>query len=295
MTNITKYIAFLRSVELGSITGAAAELGYSQSAISKMIQDLESEWKLKLITRKHSGVELSSEGLKLMPMISGMVKEYEDLNFAISELHGLEAGILRLGSFTSFSTSMLPGILKGFQQEYPGISVQLHIGEYSQIASWLEQGKIDCGILDMSFKDALNMEFLFRDELVAIVPKDHPMAKAKVFPARRLASESFIILKEMLDFEMSTFLEKRGIVPAQSYEVNSDFTLLSMVENGLGVSIVHRSILYPSRFNVVMIPLDEAVHFDVGIATRMGTEPLVVSRIFMQFAKAATPFPGANI
>ncbi len=290
MTNITKYIAFLRSVELGNITQAAIELDYSQSAVSKMIQDLEREWDVKLITRTHSGVELSSEGLRLIPMIRGMVQEYENLNFAVSEIHGLESGILRLGSFTSFSTSMLPGILKGFRDTYPGISVQLHIGEYTQIASWLEQGKIDCGILDMEHKSSFDMEFLFRDDLVAIVPKDHPMAGARTFPVRRIAEERFIILREMMDFEMSTFLKKNKTEPALSYEVNSDFTLLSMVESGLGVSIVHRSILYPTRFNVVMLPLDKDVHFDVGMAIRKSDEPPAVSRIFMRFAKDAALF-----
>ena len=60
--SIRKYIAYLRTVETGSITQAANELGYTQSAVSKMISDLEQDWQVKLLTRNHSGIEISSDG-----------------------------------------------------------------------------------------------------------------------------------------------------------------------------------------------------------------------------------------
>lgn len=134
--NIRKYIAFLRSVEMGSISLAADELGYTQSAVSKMIADLENEWDVNLLTRNHYGIELSSEGLSLLPTIREIVRGYDDLNFAVSELHGMRAGQLRLGCFTSLSTSVLPGALKSFKENYPDINIQLQIGEYKQIAAW---------------------------------------------------------------------------------------------------------------------------------------------------------------
>lgn len=90
--SIRKYIAYLRTVETGSITQAANELGYTQSAVSKMISDLEQDWQVKLLTRNHSGIEISSDGMVLLPTIREIVKDYEDLNFAVSELHGVQSG-----------------------------------------------------------------------------------------------------------------------------------------------------------------------------------------------------------
>ena len=78
--SIRKYIAYLRTVETGSITQAANELGYTQSAVSKMISDLEQDWQVKLLTRNHSGIEISSDGMVLLPTIREIVKDYEDLN-----------------------------------------------------------------------------------------------------------------------------------------------------------------------------------------------------------------------
>ncbi|MCR5825726.1 MAG: LysR family transcriptional regulator, partial [Oscillospiraceae bacterium] len=74
--SIRKYIAYLRTVETGSITQTANELGYTQSAVSKMIADLESEWNVRLLNRSRSGIELTSDGIALLPAVRAVVKEY---------------------------------------------------------------------------------------------------------------------------------------------------------------------------------------------------------------------------
>ena len=79
--SIRKYIAYLKTIETGSITHAASQLGYTQSAISRMIADLEDSWGVTLLTRNRSGIEISSEGLTLLPKLQAICKDYEDLNY----------------------------------------------------------------------------------------------------------------------------------------------------------------------------------------------------------------------
>lgn len=279
--NIIKYIAFLKTVETGSITLASQSLGYTQSAISKMIADLENEWNVKLLTRSRTGIEVSSEGLLLLPMVKEIVRQYNELNFTVSEIHGLKSGLLRLGCFTSFSTSVLPLVIRDFNEKYPSISIQLKIGEYLEISRWIQDGSVDCGILSMEMKDSVDMSFLMRDRLVAILPEGHPQADADVFRISQIPENNFIILKETEDFEMSGFLHRHNIAPARSYEVNSDFALLSMVETGTGISVVHESILSPKRFNVIKKPLDKTEYFDVGIGLRQGSTPSTACKLFV--------------
>ena len=178
--SIRKYIAYLRTVETGSITQAANELGYTQSAVSKMISDLEQDWQVKLLTRNHSGIEISSDGMVLLPTIREIVKDYEDLNFAVSELHGVQSGTLRLGCFTSLAISLLPEILKDFHQTYPNIQIQLMTGEYYEISEWLRRGAIDCGFLAIPASNDFETTTILHDTMVAILPKDHPMADASI-------------------------------------------------------------------------------------------------------------------
>ena len=74
--NILKYMAFIRTVEYGSFTKAAEVLNYSQSGISRMINDLEKEWKVILLERSRAGVRLTSDGTKLLPYAKSLCDEY---------------------------------------------------------------------------------------------------------------------------------------------------------------------------------------------------------------------------
>ena len=280
--SIRKYIAYLRTVETGSITQTANELGYTQSAVSKMIADLETEWQVKLLTRGRSGIELTSEGMTLLPAIRAVVKDYDDLGFAVSELHGLQSGLLRIGCFTSLGTSVLPNVLKTFHEKYPNIRIQLLGGEYEDIAGWLRRGSVDCGFLARPAPAEFETTFLLRDSFVAILPEDHPLANAPVFPVRRLAQENFIKLNEMPDLEIDHFLDSLPERPNVTYEATNDFALLAMVESGLGVSIVHDLILHPRHYRVVRLPLDVTQRRDVGVAIKKDAAPSSITKLFIE-------------
>lgn len=279
--SIRKYIAYLRTVETGSITRTAAELGYTQSAVSKMLADLEAEWNIRLLTRARSGIEPTSEGIAILPVIRAIVKDYNELGFAVSELHGVRSGLLRIGCFTSLGTSVLPNILKQFHEKYPNIRIQVMGGEYEEISGWLRRGIIDCGFLALPATE-FDTTFLLQDCFVAIVPEDHPMAKELVFPVSRLPQEDFIKLNETPDQEVDGFLASLPEEPHAAYEATSDFALLAMVESGLGVSVVHDLILHPRHYRVARLPLDVTQKRDVGIAVRKGVSPPSITKLFLE-------------
>lgn len=113
-TNIQKYLAFLKTVEYGSFTRAGELLGYTQSNISHMVNDLETEWQVSLLERKHSGVSLTSDGTALMPYIRAVYDDYLKLQAQVDALNGLQTGILRIGTLSSVAASWLPGCSKIF-------------------------------------------------------------------------------------------------------------------------------------------------------------------------------------
>lgn len=96
--NIQKLLAFVKTVEYGSFTKAAEILSYSQSGISRMIHDLETEWSVSLLERGRSGVRLTSDGLKLLSYAKNVCSEYQKLQMQIDELHGLRAPHRRFGA-----------------------------------------------------------------------------------------------------------------------------------------------------------------------------------------------------
>lgn len=89
--NIQKYLAFVKSAEHESLTKAAEELNYSNSGISRMIKDLESDWNISLLERSRSGVRLTSDGVKIFPYVKQICIEYQNLEYEIDNINGLDS------------------------------------------------------------------------------------------------------------------------------------------------------------------------------------------------------------
>lgn len=283
--SIQKYIAYLKTVETGSITRAAGQLGYTQSAVSRMIADLENAWGVTLLTRNRSGIEISSEGLLLLPKIQAICSGYESLNRAVSEMHCLSSGAIRVGTFSSFSSGLLPAIIKSFHELYPHIDFHLLSGEYEQIALWLRKGLVDCGFVALPTAGDLEASFLIQDSLVAVLPQDHPMASAPYYPTELLAGEDFINVREEQDYEIARFLDGLPRRPKIRYESSDDYAILSMVEAGLGVSVIHDLMLMPNRYHVVAKQFDMPAIRDIAIAVKKDSALSTITRIFVDHTK----------
>lgn len=145
--NILKYLAFVKTVEYGSFTRAADVLHYSQSGVSRMIRDLESEWSVTLLERSRTGVALTSAGSRLLPLAKSLCDQYRRLQTEVDDLHGVQSGLIRIGVFSSVATHCLPNIIRAFQRDYPGIDYELLLGDYTEIETWIAQGRVDCGFL----------------------------------------------------------------------------------------------------------------------------------------------------
>ena len=177
--SIQKYLAFVKTVECGSFTRAAGVLNYSQSGISRMIGDLEREWQVTLLERGKSGVRLTSEGTRLLPYAKRVCSEYEKLQAEVDEINGLKSGLIRIGTFSSVATHWLPNIIREFQKEYPGIDYELILGDYTEIETWIEEGRVDCGFLRLPARKELESVFLEQDRLLVVMPEGHPWQRWK--------------------------------------------------------------------------------------------------------------------
>ena len=105
-----RYEVFLTVLNLGSFTAAANRLGYSQSAVSKMIASLEDELSIPLLRRTRAGLTLTPEGERLLPAIRTAVANYQSMKAIAGEINGLESGEIRIGVFASISSLPLIGI-----------------------------------------------------------------------------------------------------------------------------------------------------------------------------------------
>ena len=168
-TNLQKYFAYVKTVELGSFSKAAEALNYSQSGVSRMIADLEEECGLMLLKRDRAGVRLTSDGIALLPFARNLCEEYLRLREQVDELNGLQKGIIRIGTFASAAQNWLPGIIKRFHKDYPNIEYEILLGDFDEIETWINEGRIDFGFVELPTRDAFITKELEKDEFVAIL------------------------------------------------------------------------------------------------------------------------------
>ena len=253
--NLLKYLAFLKTVEYGSFTRAAEALNYSQSGISRMIHDLEQEWNLTLLTRSRSGVRLTAEGTQLLPHIKTLCSQFTQLQSKVDELNGLQSGLIRIGTFSSVATHWLPNIIRAFQADYPNIDYELLLGDYTEIEQWLLEGRVDCGFLRLPAPPELETIFLERDNLRAILPPEHPLAALERVPLAALCEDPFLMLVKEKNTEFAQLFVQHGLTPNVHFTAWDDYAIMSMVENGLGISVLPELILRRVPYRIVTRPL----------------------------------------
>lgn len=277
--NILKYMAFIKTVEYGSFTKAAEILNYSQSGISRMINDLEREWKITLLERNRSGVKLTSDGMRVLPYAKSLCDEYQKLQMQVDDIQGVQSGIIRIGTFSSVATHWLPNIIKAFQKDYPGIDYELLLGDYTEIEEWISVGRVDCGFLRLPTNPEFETILLERDKLLAILPENHPLTKHEKVPLAALCDEPFMLLEKGAKAEISEVFERNGLVPRTRFTTWDDYAVMSMVESGLGLSILPQLILKRVPYNIVARELDVPAYRDIALALReRKTASLAVKR-----------------
>ena len=292
--NGLKYLAFVKTVEYGSFTKASELLHYSQSGISRMIGDLEKEWKLTLLERSRTGVRLTAEGQQLFPYAKGLCEEYQKLQMQVDDLRGLQSGLIRIGTFSSVATHWLPKIIAAFQKDYPGIDYELLLGDYTEIDAWIAEGRVDCGFLRLPTRPEFDTIPLEQDRLMAILPEDHPLAKLDKVPLAGLCNEPFMLLEKGTKAEISALFARNHLQPQVHFTTWDDYAIMSMVESGLGISILPELILRRVPYRIVAKELDVPAYRTIALSMRdKKSASLAVSR-FVEYLGYRNDPPGAK-
>ncbi len=281
--NIQKYRAFIKTVEYGSFTKAAEALNYSQSGISRMINDLEKEWKVSLLDRGRTGVRLTSDGLSLLPFAKSVCAEYERLQMQVDEINGLQSGLIRIGTFSSVAAHWLPKIIREFQKSYPNINYELLLGDYAEIENWVLEGRVDCGFLRLPTHPDLETTFLEQDRLLVVLPEDHAMVDCERFPVLALQDYPFMLLEKGARADISKALEEWDITPDVHFTTWDDYAIMSMVESGLGISILPELILRRIPYRIVAKELEVPAYRKICLAMRDKKSASLAVRRFIDY------------
>lgn len=244
--NFKQLEAFLWVAELQSFTKAARQLFMSQPAVSFQIKALEEDLEADLFQRGDKKVMLTEAGRLLYPEAKKMLRHYHKIKTGLEDLKGLKTGNLVVGASTIPGEYILPLLIGGFKEFYPGIQVTLKVAGSGQVTRWVREREIDLGITGVPVEgDSIECSPWLQDEMVLIVNPNHPWAESGVIDISELKT-SVMILREQGSGTRRTLekkLEEKGVTLEKiphGMELGSTRAVITAVEAGLGVSIVSR-------------------------------------------------------
>lgn len=258
-----KWAALLAAAEKGSLTALAEELGYTQSGLTHMMNSLEQEAGFPLLQRGRHGVRLSRDAQTILPRIRALLQSSEALEQELAAIRGLTSGTLRVGAFASILVGWLPRVLQEFENRWPGVRVQLFDGYTTEMTDWLHEGRVDLSFCSRHQQgDGLDWIPLLQDRLLAVLPLGHPLQDLPVLPLAAFADYPFIDFST--DMVTKEAFAQAGVRPQVRFSSNHGMALISMVEHGLGVSILSE-LLLSGREQVVVRPLDPPLNRQLWI------------------------------
>ena len=274
--SITKYRAFLTTVECGSFTEAAKRLFYTQSAVSRMVADLEHQWGVSLLNRRKSGITLTSVGKKLLPYIRQVYSDEMRLSGVLNDMTGLKSGLVRIGTVTAVANEWLPIILQHFMQLAHEIEYEILIGNGENISQWLKEDRIDVGLFTPKSFETLTVQLLHLDELKVIFPKDHDLGRYQKVPIKALANYPYILHGASWCKPLEEGLKVNNQKIPIRYTTVGATSIVNLVRDGIGISILPELLLENDKQKVDSRPLDPPVYRKIHMVTHgMPTMPAV--------------------
>lgn len=273
--SLKKYEAFVKIARLGSLTKAAEVLGSTQSRLSHILNDLESEYGFSLMQRGRGGVVLTEEGALILPKMEEILQKNKELEELIIGIQKADAGTVRLGTFSSVAVHWLPGMIQQFQIQYPNVELQMLSGDYHDIDQWLRDGEIDIGFVTLPAQGNMEIIPLIEDPLVAILPIGHRLCEFDKVPISELGKESFISLRQSSNHDIYRALDKAGVRPQIRYSTKDDYALIAMVRQGLGVSVVPELLIGSRRDGIEVRRLEPAASRTIAFAVSEDPTPAV--------------------
>jgi DNA-binding transcriptional LysR family regulator len=267
--NISHLQIFLKVIDCGSFSLAALELEMSQSAVSRSIAAMEEELGISLLTRGRFGAAVTPIGERLRPHAQAIVALRETIDQEISRERSLNGGCLRIASFRSAATHLLPPLIAQFRSRFPGVEISLVEAEPAGVETLLHEGRADLGLVPLPRAgDGLYTWKLVQDEFVVLLP-DRPGKRPwpESLAWQDLADLAFILYNHAeCTIAVRDHWQRCGQTLKIAYEIKEDSTIVSMVSQGLGAAVLPRLAALPIPSGVQVRPLPMPLERIIGIA-----------------------------
>ncbi len=250
-------------------TRAAEELCIAQPALSQQIQALEHEYGVTLFERTSRRVRLTTAGEALLEHAERILAAVEIARADLQTFATLKRGRVAIGVLQSLSMYRLPALLARFHARYPGIEITLHESVTEDLLEQIAQGQLDLALIHTiedifpvhKIDPHIVVEAILKEEIVAIVAPNHPLARRRSIAPEELQHEAFLLFKAGSGLRQALIhLSDRGhFTPHILLESGNIGTIRALVSEGLGISVLPRTVAESPGQAIVALALDPPI------------------------------------
>lgn len=282
---------FIEVAKREHVTEAANALHVAQSAVSRQIFNLEAELGVSLFIREGRNVRLTPIGKIFLEHMIEAMQVIDSAKREVEEFLDPERGTVRIGFPSSMASYTLPTAISSFRELYPDVKFKLNQGSYRYLIDAVVKGEIDMALLGPVPEGERNIkgEVLFLEDIVALLPVDHPLAAEPFINLQQLKEDSFVLFPEkfVLREIVVEACRELGFEPKVSFEGEDIDAIKGLVSAGLGVTLIPEITLSDQLPGfTVKIPIKEP-HFarTVGVIIPQDRKLLPTEKLFYDFLK----------
>ncbi|MFF7066287.1 LysR substrate-binding domain-containing protein [Pseudomonas sp. NPDC008258] len=261
---------FLALADLLHYGRASAQVNVAQSSLSRQIADLESQLGCQLFVRTSRSVELTSAGLEFQRSAQLVMQAMDSAIRSTQAVARGEKGALRIAFTSMIAWSGLPKLIKSYADSAPGVNLELSELIPSALMKAVESGECDIGLtFEATVQPPYQYRELQRESLSIAVPADHRLAHQKVVTVKDLIDEPFILspreTASALHDGIVQLCRQNGFEPRARMYTQLQGTIVNLVGEGLGVSIIPTAMSKSNPESVRFVRIDDAPELALGM------------------------------
>jgi DNA-binding transcriptional LysR family regulator len=257
--------ALVAIADCGNFSEAALQLDLSQSTISHAIATLEEELGVTLLQRGRHGARLTPVGDRITTHARGVLGLLDTMASEANQAKGLQGGRLRIASFRSCATHVLPGAIARLHRRYPAIAISvIEMDEVHQLKQSLFKGEADLCVAETLEGEDFESFPIFDDDYVALLPPGYTPQNGTLSLADLRAVPLIGSSHSSCGLRIRTELSAQDQPLEVAYCIRHDSSMVAMVQQGLGIAILPRLAAEPVPTDVRICPLPFPLSRPIG-------------------------------
>ncbi len=255
-------------VATGTTTQAGELLGLTQSAVSRLIAQLESEIGLSIFDRKHGRLRITPEGQSFYDEAGKLLSGIDQIMATAADIRTMKSGSLKIIAMPALAYGLLPNAIADISSRYRQIKISMKMGTRPAVEEGVETSQFDIGVATLPInRQAIDVEPLFKANGVCVMPLDHQLAEKTEIHAEDLEDVPFISMNpdSVLRYQTDQLFGRLGVRRSLSIEAPSTLLATNLVAKGLGVSILHPFIAEAYGDKVISRPFKPAIQYEYGL------------------------------